>query len=468
MFSQETIVALATAPLPAGVAVIRVSGSKALDIGRSIAPQATFDVNHLMYTSLVAENGMPLDQGMAVYFKAPHSFTGEDVVEFHCHGGKAVISGVIDAVLAHPATRMAAPGEFSRRAVLNGKMDLTAAEGVADLIAAETEAQRIQALGQLKGALADAFEGWRSDIMGLVAHVEAAIDFPDEELDVIADAGVVDKLTILLNKLNESISSDLGVRVRDGFHMAIVGRPNAGKSTLTNALTGRETAIVSDIPGTTRDVVEAHLNIGGFPVILADTAGMRDTSDVIEKEGVRRAARRGEEADIRLVVVDIHDWPLVDEWLEAQLVPEKTAFIFSKKDLFNNKVELQKIADTDTLFNYIVEYNNTAYPAAFVALHEHGMGDKISDALAQMISKNYAHRENAALVTRARHKEAVLRACEFIHHALRTAQNPSAYSVSELVAQDLRCAAQAIGDITGRTSTEDVLDVVFSSFCIGK
>ena len=464
IFVKDTIAALATAPLPAGVAVIRVSGAEAKPSVISLCESfRDVSANFMHFGRLKSVDGVVIDEVLMVFFGAPRSFTGEDVVEIHCHGGKAVIEAILSA-LRRQGVRMAEAGEFSKRAFMNGKMDLTAAEGIMDLVAAETEAQRKQALSQLQGALAVQFEGWRTDILHMLAHVEAGIDFPDEELDVIADAGIVDKLTILLNDLNDAVSTDVGQRLRDGFHLSILGKPNAGKSTLTNLLTGKETAIVSDIAGTTRDVVEAHLNIGGFPIILADTAGLRETDDVIEREGVNRAKARAYQSDLRIIMVDAHEWPALDEALLEHIVPERTLFVLSKFDKLNHSVEcIRSIKE-----NQMVNYKGVDYPALLSDLTSAEALTPILATLQTLIERWYGGRQNAALLTRERHKRAVADTVGYLNQALTIAQTGSPYSISELIAQDLRDAAGAIGTVTGRTDTEDVLDVVFSSFCIGK
>ncbi len=453
----DTIVALATAPVASGVAVIRLSGPRAWEVGTSVcAALEGVEPRRVVFGKFVLGRE-ELDEGLAVGFCAPASFTGEDVVELQGHGGRAVVQAVLDAVLAH-GVRMAQPGEFSRRAVLNGKMDLTAAEGLADLIAAQTEVQRKQALRQLDGALGERFEGWRTAVLGLLAQVEAAIDFPDEELDVLADAALTKAMHALMADLTAALGEQAGARVRDGIALAIVGKPNAGKSTLLNLLAGRDVAIVSDIAGTTRDVVTSVLDLGGFPVTVADTAGMRMTEDVIEAEGVRRARKQAERADVLVVVVDSTEGEELDEELAELMLPGRTLVVMSKAD----RVEMD--------FPAQVKVGEVGHPVVAANLTEPEALRRILPLLTRMVADVGGEATESALLTRQRHKAAVEQALQSLGHALAcmARAGKSDGSVAELAAQDLRDAASAIGSVTGRTGSEDVLDVVFSTFCVGK
>lgn len=453
----DTIVALATAPVAAGVAVIRISGPRAWEVGASVCAALEGAHPRKVVFGTFKFGREELDEGLAVGFRAPASFTGEDVVELQGHGGRAVVQAVLDAILAH-GVRMALPGEFSRRAVLNGKMDLTAAEGLADLIAAQTEVQRKQALRQLDGALGERFEGWRKGVMNLLAQVEAAIDFPDEELDVLAAPALTKNMHALMADLTAALGEQAGARVRDGIALAIVGRPNAGKSTLLNLLSGRDVAIVSDIAGTTRDVVTSVLDIGGFPVTLADTAGMRATQDVIEAEGVRRARKQAERADLLLVVVDSTLGEEIAEDIAEVMQPGRTLVVMSKAD------------KVDGDFPAKVKVDEEWYPVVAANLTEQEALKRVMPVLTRMVAEIGGEATESALLTRQRHKAAVELALQALGHALammgRAGEGEG--SVAELAAQDLRDAASAIGSVTGRTSSEDVLDVVFSTFCIGK
>jgi tRNA modification GTPase len=452
----DTIVALATAPLPAGVAVVRLSGPLAWKVGVRLMPRlGSAPVGQLVYGRI----GEDIDDGMAVKFAGPRSFTGEDVVEIQTHGGRAVVQAVLDACTDVPGVRQALPGEFSRRAVMNGKMDLTAAEGLADLIAATTEAQRRQALRQLEGELGKRFEVWREEVLKLLAQVEAAVDFPDEELDVLSDAGLNDGLRKVIADLQEAVGQRAGERVREGIRLAIVGRPNAGKSTLINLLSGREVAIVSPTAGTTRDVVTAMLDIGGYPVVVADTAGLRDTDDDIEAEGVKRARGEAARADVVVAVVEGQGFPhaLEDEDVAEVLAPGRTLIVVSKADQF----ELD--------FPIDVEVDGEAYPVVAANLLERAALKRVLPVLEKVVEAVAAESSDAALLTRERHRVAVKTALSALGHALvQIGKAEGDGSVAELVAEDLRAAASAIGSVTGQTGSEDVLDVVFSTFCVGK
>jgi len=450
----DTIVAPATAPLPAGVAVLRLSGPEAWPLAAQLCPKLAGASPRRMLWSPLEWQGDVVDEAMVVGFKAPASFTGEDVVELHTHGGRAVVQAVLDALLGMGA-RMALPGEFSRRAVLNGKMDLTAAEGLADLIAADTDVQRRQALRQMEGALGERFEGWRKAVLNLLAQVEAAIDFPDEELDVLSAPGLVGGLQKVLEDLQAGMAEEAGRRVRDGVALALVGLPNAGKSTLLNLLSGRDVAIVSAMAGTTRDVVTNRLDVAGYPVTVADTAGVRETRDAIEAEGVRRARRQAEQADIVIGVVDgSRGFDLPAEVAEL-LVEGASMVVVSHADVMRREAPTQ------------VEVDGAAYPVAAVNLTDRAALGKVVPVLAGLVEAVAGRASDAALLTRERHRAAVREAIAALGNAL-VAIGKGQGGVAELVAQDLREAAAAIGSVTGRTGSEDVLDVVFSTFCIGK
>ena len=458
IFNKTTIVAVATSKLPAGVGIIRLSGPKAIEVTEALAPSFKNEKNRFMHYCELVQNDEVLDKVMVVKFKAPHSFTGEDVVEIHCHGSTAVLNKVTDVLLGFEDVVPADRGEFSKRAFLNGKMDLTEAEGLCDLITAETDQQRKQALKQLDGALGNKFEHWREQIMHLLAHVEASLDFPDEELEIMEQANLKEKVEKLINEFDNAISQKAGQRLREGFSIAIIGKPNAGKSTLTNLLTGKQTAIVSEIAGTTRDVVQAHLDISGFPVVLQDTPGIRETTDVIEAEGVKRSYKSAKMADLLLLVVDSSEINDVDEDLLSQLQPGKSIILSSKSDI-NQTVNIPNS----------LQYNDNQYKIIDLNLTDDKSLDKVFPELETMLKELFKDAEDGAFLTRKRHTNSVIEAKGHLVNALALYNNPAAaYSLADLLAQDLRDCSAKIGEITGKTDVEDLLDLVFSTFCIGK
>lgn len=449
--SAETIFALSSAPGRAGVAVIRVSGSSAGQIieklsGKTPPVPRTPSVRVLRAPT----SGEPLDSAMVIYFKAPASFTGEDVAEFHCHGSPAVIGAVLDALSHIKGCRPALPGEFTRRAFENGKLDLTEAEGIADLIDAETQAQRQQALAQMGGALSRLYNGWADALKKSLAYAEAVIDFPDEDVPDEQIATIVPQVEKIRGAIDDHLNDNhRGERLRGGIHVAVIGPPNAGKSSLVNALAQRDVAIVSDLAGTTRDVIEVHLDIGGYPVILADTAGLRpDQVDdgahgKIESEGIRRALDRAQQADIRLLVFDGTD-AAPDTHTRALMTGNSIAVI-NKSDAKN---AAYNIADAITI--------SVKTGAGIKAL---------MNALEQKISTLMQTSRDTPSLTRARHRAALEECRDCLNDALSRIESKG---LPELAAEDLRMAVRALGRITGRVDVEDLLDVIFRDFCIGK
>jgi tRNA modification GTPase len=385
------------------------------------------------------ESGEELDEGLVLWFPGPRSVTGEDVAELHLHGSRAVLAAVMET-LRRLGLRLAEPGEFTRRAFLNGKLDLLQAEAIADLAAAETDAQRRQALRQLDGELGSRYYGWRDRLTRVLAHLEAAIDFPDEDLPPGIEARILDESTHLLAEIEHHLADGhRGERLRDGIRVAILGPPNAGKSSLLNRIARREAAITSPIAGTTRDVIEVAIDLHGYPVMLADTAGLRDSGDVIEQEGLRRALQRAEEAEIRLFVFEAGRpadarvaaaWPGPDTLLVA------------------NKIDLLATRHRDL--------PSTAFPIS--ALTGQGV-DTLLSALGDRVAQSY--RIEAPVLTRARHRQALEEAVAALRRSLSA-------PLPELRAEDLRLTLRSLGRITGAVDVEDLLDVIFRDFCIGK
>ncbi len=455
--SPETIYALASAGGKAGIAVIRISGPDAgvalarlsgVNLGANVTPR---HAHRIRLADPVT--GEAIDDGLAIWFPGPKSFTGEDVAELHVHGGHAVIAGVLEALAGMAGLRMAEPGEFTRRAFENGKLDLTAAEGLADLVAAETAAQRKQALRQLEGELGGLYESWRERLLRALAHLEAEIDFSDEDLPGGIEAAAREELAGLEKEIAAHLDDKRrGERLRSGLLIAIIGPPNAGKSSLLNLLAQKDVAIVSETAGTTRDVIEVHLDLGGFPVTLADTAGLRDEDDGgdgIEAEGIRRALGKAQDADLRLAVFDGEAWPDTDSHT-AGLVDENTMAVVNKSDLKKPEPPLEVAGQ----------------PALAISAKT---GDGVEALLAALTDRVSGLMETSAspapALTRVRHREA-LEECRGALERVLAAK--SGAGKPELAAEDLRLAARALGRITGRVDVDEVLDVIFREFCIGK
>lgn len=435
MASERTIFAPATARGRAGVAIVRVSGPMAGPAlerlsGRCPPPRVA------RFAALADPvTGEAIDQALTLWFPGPASFTGEDVAEFHVHGGPAVVAAMLAALGRIEDCRLAEAGEFSRRAFLNDKLDLTQVEGLGDLIEAETAAQRRQALGQMAGGFTRIAEDWARQLTRTLAHVEAAIDFPDEDLpdDLLGPARAAAET--LEHEIRARLADGRrGEILRDGLSVALIGPPNSGKSSLMNALAGRDAAIVSAQAGTTRDVIEVHLDLGGYPVILADTAGIREGADPIEAEGIRRARARADAADLKLLILDAG-------------APESLAGFATLRDdasvLVWNKVD-QAAPPADGL--------------AVSAATGQGLGGLV-DVLAVRAAAMLGG--DAPIVTRERHRVALEQCAASLARAVAGA-DPA------LVAEDLRLAVRALGRIAGRVDVEDLLDVIFRDFCIGK
>jgi tRNA modification GTPase len=451
---RPTIFALSSGRPPAAIAVVRVCGPKvapALDklIGRVPPPRQA-----ALARVRDPASGEVIDEALALWFPGPRSETGEDMAELQLHGGHAVIAAVLDALGAMEGFRLAEPGEFTRRAFANGRLDLTEVEGLADLIAAETPAQRRQAYRQLKGLIGDRAEAWRRQIIEALALVEARIDFSDEA-DVPED--LIGPALQTAQQLRNTIAAALadggrGERLRDGLVVAIAGPPNAGKSTLLNRLARREAAIVSPYPGTTRDVIEVHLDLGGYPVTLLDTAGIRDSDDPVEQEGVRRAAARAAMADLVLWVVDASANGRVADESAENIMKSEYWLVRNKADLIVDKLGIS------------CELEAISWKREFTISATSGQGMEALIAALSAYAQNYFSATESALVTRARHRQALEQTVAALDRALAQGTSGS----EELIAEELRAAATTLGRLTGRVDVEDILDVIFRDFCIGK
>jgi tRNA modification GTPase len=451
---RPTIFALSSGRPPAAVAVVRICGpqaGRALEklIGRLPAPR-----HAALARVRDPADRETIDEALALWFPSPNSETGEDMAEIQVHGGQAVIAALLGALARIEGCRMAEPGEFTRRAFSNGRLDLTEVEGLADLIAAETPAQRRHAYRQLKGLIGDQAEAWRRQIVEALALVEARIDFSDEA-DVPED--LVDPALHVAQQLRNMIAAALadggrGERLRDGLVVAIVGPPNAGKSTLLNRLARREAAIVSPYPGTTRDVIEVHLDLAGYPVTFLDTAGIRESADPVEREGVRRAAARAAAADLVLWVIDSQaSEPSTGDILETPIKTE-CWLVRNKIDLAGDKLWIN------------CESQSTSYGKELAISAATGAGIEALIGALAAFAQNYFATTESTLVTRARHRHALEETVAALDRA--SAQGGSGHE--ELIAEELRAAATRLGRLTGRVDVEDILDVIFRDFCIGK
>ncbi len=440
--TAPTIYACATAPGRAALAVVRVSGPDCQAVlggfGATCPPPRQASLRRLIHP----RTQDLLDEALVLYFAGPHSYTGQDVIELHVHGGAAVVASVLDALAALPNCRPAEAGEFTRRAVLHGKLDLTRAEAVADLIDAETTAQQHQALGQLRGNLRDLFDGWRDELHTALAHLEADLEFADEDLPGGIGRAALGALPDLRDKIAGFIGDTRGLQLRAGLRVALLGAPNAGKSSLLNRLAGRDAAIVSARAGTTRDIIEIAMTLAGVPVTLIDTAGLRAAGDDIEREGVRRALAAARDADIRVLVS----------------APDATAELpAEEKDLpppefhLNNKSDLK--SDTETS-DAGVTHHVSALTGAGI--------DGFIDDLSAFLQENYA-KTGSAVLTRQRHQQILAE----VQATLTRAIDAETRGL-ELAAEDLRLAARALGRLTGAVDVEALLDIVFADFCIGK
>ena len=440
---------------PGAISVIRISGPRAADALIFLTEARAFERGHsardpalpeprrmALRTVLDPLSGEAIDRGLVVWFEAPHTETGETMAELHLHGGRAVVGGALKAIGKLGFCRLAEPGEFTRRAFEHGKLDLTEAEAIADLVAAETDQQRRLALQQMDGALHRLYEDWRTIGLRALAHLEAAIDFPDEDLP----AGIADEVRTGIQSLQAAITAHLddhrGERLREGLHIAIIGPPNAGKSSLLNLLARRDAAIVSETAGTTRDVIEVHLDLGGWPVVLADTAGLRDSGDAIEQEGVRRARARAASADLRLLVLDAtSDWKTD----RRKLIQGSGRWDAARDIVVVNKVDLAPVGETGVV--------------ALSALSGVGLPDLL--ARIEAAAGSLMQESDAPPLTRARHREALVDCRDALGRALLAPE-------VALAAEDLRLAMRALGRITGTVRIDELLDVIFRDFCIGK
>lgn len=446
--NNDTIAAVATPSGQGGVGIIRVSGPKAVNIAEKISGLCPAP-RYAHYGNFLDKNKTTIDSGLTLYFKKPFSFTGEDVVEFHAHGGPVILDLLLKEVLQYDV-RPARAGEFSERAFLNDKIDLTQAEGIADLIAADSEQAARAASRSMQGEFSAVIRQLVEELTRLRIHVESALDFPEEEIDFLADAAIADKLVMVREKLlTVKKSAQQGRLLKEGMTVVIAGKPNAGKSSLLNQLAGQESAIVTDIPGTTRDILKEHIQIDGLPLHIIDTAGLRESEDVVEQEGVKRARKMIESADRVLFVIDVNDEASDHQQSILDNVPENIGVTH----VYN------KIDKNDRLPEIIEGQKTSIYLSA-----KNGSGIEL---LKQHLKNcmGYQQKSEGQFIARRRHLDAI----DIAEENLRLAdKNLHELKAGELLAEELKFAQESLSSITGEFSSDDLLGRIFSDFCIGK
>ena len=443
-----TIYALSSGSGLSGLAVIRVSGKECryifkLMISGSIPPPRTATLKKI---NKINTNEL-IDKGLVLWFPGPHSYTGEDIVELHVHGSLAVITEIQNSLSQIDNCRLAEPGEFTKIAFQNGKINLLQAESIGDLISSETEIQRRQALDIMSGHHGKRYEGWRSKLIKILANVEAKIDFPDEDLpdEIINEIQSVSN--IVKNEIIQTLNDQgTGERIREGFKIAILGPANAGKSSLLNYISRREVAIVSEIAGTTRDVIETHLNINGYPVVMSDTAGIRDAKDEIEKRGVKLALKKAENADLNIVVIEPKSGYFTGV-LKGLVNSEKTILVVNKSDLGIDKIE-KELKNFNPIYISIKNETNL---------------DKLILEIRNKLKNKFITTENT-IITRERHRQHLVNC---VKH-LEDFQSKNSLRESDKSAEDLRLATRQLGMIVGKIDVEEILGSIFNDFCIGK
>ena len=445
---MNSIFAQCTAPGKAGVAVFRLSGPESLMALEQLIAQKVdkLEPRKLYFRKIYnPKTKEQIDEAMVVYFIGESSFTGETSVEIHTHGSLAVIKQMNQILSSIDGLRLAEPGEFAKRSFINGKMDLTAAEGLADLIDAETELQHKQAIRQLGGGLERIYDAWRQELLSLISLLEAYIDFPDEDIPDETLKQVATKIDNLISEIKNHLNdNNRGERLRDGLKLAIIGKPNVGKSSLLNFLMKREVAIVSDIAGTTRDVLEGHLDIGGYPIILQDTAGIHtETKDLIEQKGIEKAKQVFQNSDIKIIIYDATEKSHKNDDF-ADLVDENTIVLLNKIDLSKSKIA----NDLDKRGSLSISVKQNI-----------GL-DKLVDRIIE-VAENIAKPSDTPQITRARHRSQLEQAITYL-------TNFSLDDDLVLVTEDIRMTIRSLSNITGKVSVDEILGEIFSNFCIGK
>jgi len=442
-----TIYALSSGPGISGIAVIRVSGKNTAAVVKKItaselpAPR----IATLAKFNKIITNEL-IDEGVIIWFPGPHSYTGEDLAEFHVHGSRAVINAMHSSISKIKNCRIAEPGEFTKRAFQNGKINLLKAESVADLISSETEIQRKQALKIMSGKSSDKFNSWRKKLLKILSHIEAKIDFPDEDLpnDIISE--IQKTSNNILVEIKKTLNDQkVGERIREGFKIAIVGPTNAGKSSLLNYLSKRDVAIVSEIAGTTRDVIETHLNLDGYPVIVSDTAGIRNSKNEIEKKGIKIALNRAEDADLKIVIVSAKNVDFT-KVLKSLLI-KNAILVINKSDLIKGKLNRKF----------------KKYEHVVISIKKDSNLNKLISKIKSKLKKKFITSEDI-LITRERHRQNLINCA---HHLEEFKKNKSVQDFDK-AAEDLRLATRHLGMIVGKVDVEELLGSIFNDFCIGK
>ncbi|CEH36053.1 tRNA uridine-5-carboxymethylaminomethyl(34) synthesis GTPase MnmE [Romboutsia lituseburensis] len=459
MFIDDTIAAIATAPGEGGIGIIRISGERSLSVAEEIFRSMSgklikdYKTRTLVYGNIV-DGDKVIDEVLVAYMKGPNSYTAEDVIEINCHGGFISVKKILELILSKDV-RLAEQGEFTKRAFLNGRIDLSQAEAIIDVIKAKTDMAHEVAQNQLEGSLSNKIKDLRMKVTEVLAHLEVAIDFSEEDVEEITYQTLEEKARELKNEIKKLYdTAESGKILRDGLKTVIVGKPNVGKSSLLNSILGENRAIVTDIPGTTRDVIEEFVNIKGIPLKIVDTAGIRETEDVVEKIGVEKSKESFNSADLVIMVLD-SSRQLSDEDLEilANLENKKTIVLLNKTDL-EQKIEEDKIrqyVDNDSIIR-------------ISALKHEGI-EEIHDKIESMVYKGSIKNTSSLVITNSRHKDALLRAYESINDAISAIEQNLPYDFIEV---DFKNIWDYLGYINGDTVKEDLLDTIFSNFCIGK
>ena len=442
-----TIYALSSGSGISGIAVIRVSGKSTAEVIKKITG-AKLPTPRVASLTKFNKNGTKelIDEGVIIWFPAPNSYTGEDLAEFHVHGSRAVINAMHSSIAKIKNCRLAEPGEFTKKAFQNGKINLLKAESIADLISSETEIQRKQAIKIMSGKSSDKFNSWRKKLLKILSHIEAKIDFPDEDLPNNIVKVIQKTSNDVMNEIKKTINDQkVGERIREGFKIAIVGPSNAGKSSLLNYLSKRDAAIVSEIAGTTRDVIETHLNLDGYPVVLSDTAGIRESKNEIEKKGIKIALNRAEDADLRLVIVSAKN---VDFTNVLKVLLKKDAIlVINKSDLIKGKLN-----------NKFKKYEHI-----LLSIKKNYQLNKLIQKIKSKLKNKFITSENT-LITREIHRQNLINC---VHHLEKFKKKKSTKDFDK-AAEDLRLASRHLGMIVGKVDVEELLGSIFNDFCIGK